>query len=123
MKRLIILAVMLTLPLSAGATNSVSKDGNFINVTFDGSTDFDMCDYLGVKNVTLYAISQDAVAANDTLTVRNGSASGVRIYGPFKDITGGGLIRYYKPRVAKPYVKGSEATAASKATFEVEYVK
>jgi hypothetical protein len=57
MKRLIVLAIMLALPLSAGATNTVSKDGNFINVTFDGSTDFDMCAYLGVSNVTLYAIT------------------------------------------------------------------
>lgn len=122
MKRLIILAILLTLPISAWA-NTVSKDGNFINVTFDGSTYFDMCEYLGVKNVTLYTITQDAVAANDTLTVRNGSSSGVRIYGPFKDITGGGLIRYYLPRVVKPYVVGTEATAGSKATFEVQYVK
>ncbi len=123
MKRLIVIAILLVLPLSAGAVNSISKDGNFINVTFDGATDFDMCAYLGSQNVTLYAITQDAVAANDTLTVRHGSTSGIRIYGPFKDITGGGLIRYYKPRVVKPFVLGTEATAGSKATFEVEYVK
>ena len=98
------------------------KGGNFVTITFDGSTDFDLCAYLGVPEVTLFAISQNAVAANDTLTVRNGSASGVAIYGPFSDITGAGLIRYFVPsRVVKPYVKGTEATAGSKATFEVEY--
>ena len=123
MKRLIVLAILITLPISAGAVNTVSKDGNFVNVTFDGATSFDLCAYLGAKNVTLFAITQDAVAANDTLTVRNGSTSGVRIYGPFKDITGGGLIRYYKPRVVQPFVLGTEATAGSKATFEVEYTK
>ncbi len=123
MKRLVILAILLTLPVSAWA-NSVSKDGNFVNVTFDGSNDFDLSAYLGSKNVTLFYISQNAVAANDTLTVRNNSASGVAIYGPFKDVTGSGLNRYFNPpRVLKPYVKGSEATAGSKATFEVEYTK
>lgn len=99
-----------------------SKDGNFVNITFDGSTDFDLCDYLGVKDVTLYTITQDAVAANDTMTVRNGSSTGVRIYGPFIDVTGSGLIRPYVPRVVKPYVKGSETTSGGKATFEIEYI-
>lgn len=104
--------------------NKVSSSGNFVNVTFDGSTDFDLCAYLNVKSVTLYAISQDVNAANDTLTVRNNGGTGVRIYGPFVDASGSGLLRKYdEPRVVKPYVLGTEATAGSKATFEVEYVK
>ena len=102
--------------------NTITKDGNFVNVTFDGSTDFDLCAALGVNSVTLYAITLDAKAVNDTLTVRQRSATGVRIFGPFIDSTLSGLFRPYWPaRVLKPYVKGSEATAGSKATFEVEY--
>ena len=103
-------------------SNQAVVDGNFVNVTFDGSTDFDLCAFLGCNAVTLFYVSQNAVAANDTLTVRNNSATGVAIYGPFKDTLGGGQHRYFGPfRAVRPYVKGSEATAGSKATFEVEY--
>ena len=98
------------------------KGENWINVTFDGSTDFDLCAYLGVKAVTLYLVTQPARATNDTLTVRNGSATAVAMYGPFKDVNGGGLALPMIPRVCKPFVVGSETTSGGMATFEVEYV-
>ena len=73
--------------------------------------------------MTLYLVTQPYNAVNDVLTVRNGSATGVAIYGPNRDVTGGGLALPFVPRTCKPYVKGSETTSGGKATFEVEYVK
>lgn len=102
---------------------TIKHEGNWINLTFDGSTDFDLCAYLGVKAVTVFAIMQPAVAVNDTLTVRNGSSTGVAMYGPFKDATGGGLAYPWTPRTCKPYIVGSETTSGGKATFEIEYIK
>lgn len=98
--------------------------GNFLNIKFDGSTDFDLCAYIrahgfpNCQQVTLLTVCQNSVAVNDELTVREGAAGGIAFYGPFKDVTGSGLVRYYKERICKPYVKGAEATANSKATFE-----
>lgn len=103
--------------------NVVTHTGNRITVIFDGSTNFDLCDYLGVNEVSLKKIKQLAVAANDTLTVRDGSTTAVEIYGPFKDVTGSGLIEYFEGESCKPFVKGSEATASSKAQFVADYVK
>jgi len=101
----------------------ILKDGNFVNVTFDGATDLDLCAELNCKYVNLYYVSQNAVAVNNSLTVRMNSTAGVAIYGPFVDVTGGGNHRYFwPPRSLKVFVKGTEATSGSKATFEVEFV-
>jgi hypothetical protein len=89
----------------------------------DGASDFDLCAYLGTSTVSLHAISQLAVAVNDVLTVWDSPNQNVEIYGPFKDTTGSGLIRTYRGNTYEPFIKGTEATAGSKVSFEVDYVK
>lgn len=104
-------------------SNTIRHKGRFVTVVFDGSTNFNLCAFLGVKAVTLMAISQLSVAVNDTLTVWWSSNKEVEIYGPYVDVTGGGKLREYEPFTCTPYVTGSEATAGSKASFEIAYVK
>jgi hypothetical protein len=94
-----------------------------VNVTLDGSTDFDMA----ATVVSGFSIMPDGVrltsvqfypnAAGDVCIIREGSATGVIIM-KAKDVGGAGVHREFYPHFKKPFIKGSEGISGSMVIFE-----
>ena len=100
--------------LPAWAANTTVVDGNFIYVTFDGSTAWSIkTDAKLTQGAAIYSISVRPAAAADAATVRNQSAAGIPIFS-YASATGDALIEYYGGVQASPYVVGNEVTSGSK---------
>ena len=121
MKRLIILLVVLGLVASAGvagAANTVTKTGNIIEITPDGSTDWNSVTTYP-QGLHIYAITLCSSAANDKISLRNGSATGAHVFPFLADVTGGGLVMYYGDATLKPFLKASECTFGTPANARI----
>ena len=100
------------------AANTTIRSGNFIEIILDGSTDWDITTTVAANGVALKSIAFYPSAANDVLVVRDGSATGTRIFSG-KDVGGGGIIVYYDGIMAKPYIKASSCTLGTPANARV----
>lgn len=102
-------------------SNSVSKIGQVVSVTFDGAEDFDLAGFLGfAPGVRLTKIVFFPAAAGNTVTIREIYNAGP-IIAKLKDVAGGGLQLDFPGRfVCHPVVKGSEVTANSIISFIYE---
>jgi hypothetical protein len=119
---LVMLVLGLMMANAAGAANTVTKSGNFVTVVFDGSTDLDFATNATISlpnGCSLHSIMVRSNAANDVVKVRWGSATGTVIF-DFKDILGGGGIKYFNGVWCKPYLKGSEVSPNVEVIFQVQ---
>lgn len=117
MKR-ILTAVLLVLALTswAFAANTIVRDGNIINITFDGATavDFATDTTINLPNGANFGwVEFKPNAVNDAVSVRWDDASGAEAF-YFKSVDGGPQIIYMNRDFFKFYIVGNEASASSK---------
>ena len=121
MKRLMILLVILGLVASAGvavAANTVVISGKTIEITPDGSTDWDS-KVAYPRGLSIDSIVLCSSATSDKISLRNGSATDAHIFPYIADATGGGLIQYYGNVSYQPYLKASECTFNTAANARI----
>jgi len=106
---------------------TISKNGNFINVTFDGATAWDVTSGSGLtqdvpNGLNIRSIQMIPAAQNDVLTVRLGSATGTIIFKGKAADAYDSKIKYFMnspEKRYKLYVKGDEATSGVMMIIEV----
>jgi hypothetical protein len=121
MKRLIIMLVIMGLVAIAGvaaAANTVVISGKTIEITPDGSTDWNSKTAFP-NGLSIESIVLCSSAANDKISLRNGSATEAHIFPYIADATGGGLIQYYGKVSYLPFLKASECTFNTAANARI----
>lgn len=99
--------------------NTPAKSGNVARVAMDGSSAFDLADYLGVPHVRLRKVCLYPAATNDVFTVREGSATGPELF-KYKDVTATGKDFDFPGLPMRPYIKGDEAPNGGIISFLFE---
>lgn len=102
---------------------SVSKTGNAVAVTFDGSTDFEWATDSTVDmadGCQLIGMVWMAAAAGGVMTVRDETTTGTILLPISCDIAVNGAYNFPVIFNTKPVVKGSEVTNGMKAVFYFE---
>lgn len=93
---------------------TITKDGNAVTVTFDNTTPFDLCSYLGVSSPKVNMIAYNPAVAGETLTLRLWNATGPPLN--LVSVSGGTGVVYPRSRL-RPYVVGNEAPDGSQLIF------
>jgi len=130
MKKLsILILIFLTLwitPVSAAVFNvDNNSQSGVCTITFDGSTDFNgatNANTLWTKGVILYSVVWTVPALNGTVTFRNISATGTKLFPTITMDTLTSAIKQFKGLFCFPYVKGSEMPDGAVATLEYSKV-
>ena len=96
---------------------TVAQDDNFINVTFDGVTDWDISSNSQLNQdlangIRVSSIQMIPTATNDTLVIRKGSATGVIIAKwVAADVYDSRILYFKSHRLQDLYIKGSEGSS------------
>lgn len=133
---LAVAAMLVLLPWSVYAANTVEGGPGYIRVVLDGSTDFNWSTAaittgvgsgsalatLFPDGLKLFAIDYLPPAVNAAAIIRNNSLTGPILPPKFKSATGDPQVRYYPGvRKYKPCIKNSEQTTPTDAEFTFQF--